>query len=67
MADDETVRIHVSISIEVDEHVDTGVSVEAWNVMDPAARTAMVEEIWREAAQADNGGISVVTAGAASV
>ena len=63
----ETVRLHVSISVEVDEHVDTGLSVEAWNAMEEAGRRAMVAEIWASCAQADNGGISVVTTGAAGV
>lgn len=62
-----TVKIHIAIDIQVDEEADTGLTVEAWNAMTGWEREEVVQELWNEAAAADNGGVSVVTEGAAGV
>jgi hypothetical protein len=66
-ASEPTVRLHINISIEVDEDVDTGIPLSKWNAMTAMDREMVVSESWNEAAQADDGGTWVVTPGAEGV
>lgn len=62
---DETVKLHVTIDINVDElGVDTDVTLVEWNDMTDEERTEVAREIWTDMASHDNGGISVTTPGA---
>lgn len=62
-----SVKLHVVISIDVDEQVDTGLSVDQWNALGDAGRQDLVEQIWNAASQNDMGGVSVITDGATGV
>ncbi len=64
---DETVRIHVSIDISTEEDADTGITVEAWNAMTEDERRQVSRDLWDAAAQRDNGGMWVITAGAEEI
>ncbi len=62
----ETVRIDISIDIQTEGVVDTDITVADWNAMTDQQRSDIVQQYWNDMAQQDNGGISVVTEGAAS-
>jgi hypothetical protein len=61
-----TVIIDMTIEISTSGEIDTGISVEKWNAMSAEDRANVVREIWiDEASSYDNGGITVITDGAA--
>jgi hypothetical protein len=64
---EETVRIDISIDIQTEGVVDTDITVAAWNAMTDDERAEVVRQMWMDMASVDNGGISVVTEGAAGV
>lgn len=64
----ETVRIYIAIEIDTSSFEDTGITVAAWNAMTDAERSAVVQPLWNDAAaNADHGGMSVVTDGAEDI
>jgi hypothetical protein len=61
-----TVHVHLTIEVSVDTKIDTGVSVRRWNAMTAEQRSEFISELWEgEASSADNGGVSIITEGAA--
>jgi hypothetical protein len=65
MATDETVKLDISIQInQHDPEYDTGLTVEQWNALTAAERSAICQDAWEGMAGMDNGGVSVVTPGA---
>lgn len=63
----ETVRIHVIIEIDVDTVEDTGLTVEQWNALHDSGRAEIVDQLWSAAAEANQGGMQVVTPGAVGI
>jgi hypothetical protein len=64
----ETVKLHMIINIRVDDpEADTGISLYVWNAMTSEARQLVADDMWRTYAQADDGGVSVVTPGAEEI
>lgn len=65
---DETVLIDITIKIDTSGPVDTGLSVEAWNALTDEERDARFVELWNDtAANADKGGMRVITFGATEI
>lgn len=60
----ETVKLRITIEIETSEVVDTGLTVDEWNFLDDDGRSERIRQLWDEVAEADNGGVSVLTPGA---
>lgn len=64
----ETVKVRISIEISTEDDADTGLTVEQWNALTDAERSAMVRDMWDTyASSADSGGMQVLTAGAADI
>lgn len=62
---DETVRLDISIHIDQhDPDYDTELTVEQWNALTAAERSAIYRNAWGAMAESDNGGVRVVTEGA---
>jgi hypothetical protein len=61
----ETVKLNVSIQINTEGEIDTGLTIPEWNALSNAERAKIAGDIWQdEASSNDHGGISVVTPGA---
>jgi hypothetical protein len=61
----ETVRLEISIKIDQhDGDYDTGYSVERWNALTDAERSAVYHAAWDAMAEQDDGGVTVLTEGA---
>ncbi len=63
----ETVRLDISIEIDEQAVVDTGITVADWNAMTDDQRQSVIQEQWNNLAERDNGGITVLTKGAEGV
>ncbi len=63
----ETVEIDISIRIETQGVYDTGLTVEEWNAKTDAERYAIARDMWEAEAARDDGGMSVITPGAAPI
>jgi hypothetical protein len=65
MANDETVKLDISIDIrQHDSDADTGLTVTQWNALTDAERFAIYQKMRDAMAEADNGGVRVLTDGA---
>lgn len=60
----ETVHIDISIQIDTEGVIDTGLTVDEWNALPAMERQAIIKANWEAMAESDNGGIRVVTEGA---
>ncbi len=67
MSAEETVRIDISIQIDQQDVVDTGLTVAQWNALSDAERWRIAREQWDIMASRDDGGMSVVTEGAEDI
>lgn len=64
----ETVKLRIVIEISTDGEVDTGLAVAEWNALTDEERSEIYHNLWdEEAGNADNGGGSVITPGAAGI
>ncbi len=63
----ETVHLDISIDIQTEGVVDTGVTVAEWNAMTDEQRSEIAQSAWSDMAEQDNGGMRVVTEGAEEV
>lgn len=65
----DTVKLHIAIQIDTeDDDADTGYTLEAWNALAQAERSAIATQMWMDAAgNSDGGGMHVVTTGAEEV
>ena len=64
----DTVEVHISIDISVDDTFDTGMTVDEWNGLGEAERSRFVKAMWEDAAGGhDNGGMKVITDGAEEI
>ncbi len=61
----ETVKIDICIEISERDVIDTEMSVEKWNALTANQRQNLIREAWLEMAARDDGGICVITEGAA--
>lgn len=65
MAADETVKLDITIDIQQhDPDVDTGLTVAEWNALTDAERSRIYQKMRDAMAEADNGGVRVMTEGA---
>jgi hypothetical protein len=71
MTNAETVKIQISIQIDTESDEggdDTGLTVAEWNSLTNAERSKIYRQMWDDmAANGDNGGAHVVTAGAEEI
>jgi hypothetical protein len=63
----ETVHLDISIQIDTQAVVDTGITVADWNAMTDEQRSEIAQSAWSDMAEQDNGGMFVVTEGAEGV
>jgi hypothetical protein len=63
----ETVKFQVTVHIDAEDEVDTGLTVEQWNALSGAERGAWAANAWEALAQQDDGGFTMLTEGAESV
>lgn len=64
----DTVKVHISIQIDTEGDADTGITVEQWNALTNAERSRIVSDMWSaDAGDHDNGGMYVITDGAADI
>jgi len=62
---DETVKLDITIRIDQhDPEYDTELTVEQWNTLTDAERSAIYQSAWETMAGMDTGGVRVVTEGA---
>ncbi|MGI5247567.1 hypothetical protein [Dactylosporangium sp. CA-139066] len=62
---DETVKLDIRIEIsQHDPEYDTELTVDQWNALTDAERSAIYQNAWSALAERDNGGVRVVTEGA---
>lgn len=64
---DETVKLSISIQINVDDLFDTGETIATWNALTGKERWDIAHAMWMEAASRDDGGMNVATEGAEDI